>query len=384
MNIVILSTRYPYHKDMVHVFVKKLVEEWALMGHRCIVISPINRIKELIIKEEKHPYYERQEVTKSVYVEVYRPFYTYIPYLKYKGVSLTKMFHRKAIEKTIDKIGLDIDFIYGHFFSIATEGWKYGKEHNIPLFVATGESVVTIPSKPCFDFTIEKYRSDLSGVIAVSTKNMNEASELGLIDKNKTKVFPNGANLDLFKRIDKHECRKRLNIPFDKFVIICVGQFIERKGQRRILQALDILGIENIKTIFIGKGTDDFDHSSILYKGTVTNTELPYYLNASDLFVLPTLHEGCCNAIIEALACGLPIVSSDLPFNHDVLNNENSILVNPNNVDEIARSIERVYDTPDLAADLAKKSYEQGQQLSIKTRSRGILDFIQKRIREHE
>lgn len=382
MNICILSTRYPYHNNMVHVFVKKLIEEWSMAGHHCVVISPVNRIKELIGNENHLPYFEKQEVSNGIFVDVYRPCYHSVPYLSFGGVSFSKWSRRKSIERTIEKTGLVFDFIYGHFFSIATEGWKYATTHNIPLFVATGESVVAIPAKPCRDFTIEKYRRDLCGVIAVSTKNMDEASELGIIDKAKTKVFPNGVNLDLFTKYDKTECRKRLGLPIEAFIIICVGQFIERKGQKRILQALDILKKEDIKTVFIGKGTDDFEHSSIIYKGSVLNTELPYYLNVADLFVLPTLHEGCCNAIIEALACGLPIISSDLAFNHDVLNDKNSIMVDPNNIDEIARGIERVYSSPELAKELAEQSYAQGQMLSIKSRSMGILSFIQEKIHE--
>ena len=382
MNICILSSRYPFRNNMVHVFVKKLVDEWAKCGHHCIVISPVSRLRILFHKEINLPYYERQEVGNGIYVDVYRPRYMHYPYLKYRGVPLTKCSRRKSIERTIRKTGLFFDFIYGHFFSIATEGWKYAIEHNIPLFVATGESVVTIPEKPCVDFSIEKYRKDLCGVIAVSTKNMEEASTLGIIAKSKTKVFPNGANLELFKKISKKECRERLNLPLDVFIVICVGQFIERKGQRRVLHAIEKLGKNDIKTIFIGKGNDDFEHPSILYKGPAKNTDLPFFLNAADLFVLPTLKEGCCNAIIEALACGLPIISSDLPFNHDVLNKDNSILVDPNNVDEIARGIEKIYSDPLLAEKIANKSFIQGQSLSITTRSKGILEFIQEKISE--
>ena len=367
---------------MVHVFVKKVVEEWAKAGHRCVVISPVSRIKMLLGKDLLMPYHEIQEVSPSIRVDVIRPRYIDFPYLRFQGVSLTQMSRRISIERAILKTQIDFDFIYAHFFPIATEGWRYAKIHGIPLFVATGESVVKIPSKPFRDFTVEAFRKDLCGVIAVSTKNKDEAASLGIIDKAKTKVFPNGANLELFKKHNKAECRNKLGLPRDAFIIICVGQFIERKGQRRVLQALDKLNKEDIKTIFIGKGTDDFKHPSILFKGTVINTELPYYLNASDLFVLPTLHEGCCNAIIEALACGLPIVSSDLPFNHDVLNDKNSIMVDPNNIDEIARGIEKVYGSPELAKDLAEHSYTQGQQLSIKSRSMSILSFIQEKILE--
>ena len=73
-------------------------------------------------------------------------------------------------------------------------------------------------------------------------------------------VFPNGTNLEIFHKMDRLQCRKKLNLPTNKFIIICVGQFIERKGQKRILEAINLLGNKDIKTIFIGKGDDDFEH----------------------------------------------------------------------------------------------------------------------------
>lgn len=64
-----------------------------------------------------------------------------------------------------------------------------------------------------------------------------------------------------------------------------------------------------------------------------------YYLNAADFFVLPTLAEGCCNAIIEALACGLPVISSNLPFNDDILDENNSIKINPMDIQALRESM---------------------------------------------
>ena len=173
-------------------------------------------------------------------------------------------------------------------------------------------------------------------------------------------------------------------MPTNKFIIICVGQFIERKGQKRILEAINLLGNKDIKTIFIGKGDDDFEHESIIFKGTVKNVDLPYYLNAADVFVLPTRKEGCCNAIIEALACGLPIVSSDKPFNYDVLNGENSILVNPDDINEISTAISNLHENRGLREDIAQKSLETGEKLSVGRRATNIIDFMRKKIQVRE
>lgn len=96
----------------------------------------------------------------------------------------------------------------------------------------------------------------------------------------------------------------------------------------------------------------------------------------SDVFVLPTLREGCCNAVVEAMACGLPIISSDLPFNWDVLNQTNSVLIDPYNIDEIADAINSFYEDSSKRALLSKGALSTAKDLTIEERSRKILKFI--------
>lgn len=367
---------------MTHVFVKKLVDEWVKMGHKCVVISPLSMFHVAAGKEFLAPKYEQQKVGQDAMVDVYRPRYYMIPKIKFLGVSLNGYFQQRCIEKKIAQVGVKFDAIYCHFFAMATEGWHYATKNRIPLFVATGESSITVLGKPCFSFTTEKMSNDLCGVVAVSSKNKEEAVRMGYAKEENAKVFPNGANLQLFFKMDKLQCRDHLGLPPDKFIIICVGQFVERKGQKRLLAALDKLNDASIKTVFIGKGEDQFEHESILFKGVVKNTELPYYLNAADAFVLPTRSEGCCNAIIEALACGLPVISSDRPFNYDVLNSQNSILIDPDNIDELADGIRKLVYNPNLCKDLADQSYMIGKKLSIVQRAENILTFMQDKIKE--
>lgn len=382
MNICILSHRYPYEGSMVHVFVKKLVDEWAKMGHRCIVISPLSIIHVLAGKEKVAPRIQVYSIGDGKEVVVYRPRYFTIPKMKCLGISLNGYIYQRCIEEAIQNTGLKFDVIYCHFFGMGVIGWHYADTHNIPFFIASGESTIMGISKPCLAFSLDKFRNTLSGVIAVSTKNKEEAIKKRLADESRIKVFPNGANLHIFKRLDKIECRKKLGFPLHQFIIICVGQFVERKGQKRILKALDILNNKEMNTIFVGKGEDNFEHDSILFKGVVENERLPEYLNAADLFVLPTQNEGCCNAIIEALACGLPVVSSDKSFNYDVLNSNNSILVDPDNIQEIALAIDSIFKNKDKRELMAQKAFEKGQSLSIDKRAERIMQFMQQKIDE--
>lgn len=96
----------------------------------------------------------------------------------------------------------------------------------------------------------------------------------------------------------------------------------------------------------------------------------------ADVFVLPTLAEGCCNAIIEAMACGLPIISSDLPFNDDILDDACSIRINPKSVNEIANAIQLLCGNPNLQNQMSKASLDKAASLTIENRAKKIVDFM--------
>jgi glycosyltransferase involved in cell wall biosynthesis len=190
-------------------------------------------------------------------------------------------------------------------------------------------------------------------------------------------VIPNAIDNKIFRLFDKHKCRKQFGISKDTFIVAFVGWFSERKGSRRVARALSLVNkVKPVYSFFIGEGTEDPVCPNILYKGKVKHDEIPIYLNAADVFVLPTQHEGCCNAIIEAMACGLPIISSDLPFNYDVLNHHNSILINPNNVENIKTAIMSLVMDEKLKNELSKGALETSSHLSITDRAITIISFF--------
>jgi hypothetical protein len=102
-----------------------------------------------------------------------------------------------------------------------------------------------------------------------------------------------------------------------------------------------------------------------LFKGRLPHALVPEYLSCSDVFVLPTLAEGCSNAIVEAMACGLPIISSNLPFNTDILDESNAILIDPMKVEEIAKAIQVLRLNAKIKEKYIENSIEKVKRLSI-------------------
>jgi glycosyltransferase involved in cell wall biosynthesis len=130
---------------------------------------------------------------------------------------------------------------------------------------------------------------------------------------------------------------------------VYTGAFNHDKGVLRVQEAA--LQIPELKMIYIGGGKDEPEGNNILFKGRVAHDKVPLYLSAADFFVLPTLAEGCCNAIIEAMACGLPIISSIGAYNDDILSDEYSIRVDPNDVAAISSAMKMLTDDKDKTGD---------------------------------
>ena len=372
MNFLVLTPDYPDKRRAVFSFVKQLVDEMARQGHSIQVIAPYSISHNNRFCESKSEYQ-----VESGKVIVYRPLYVSVSNIKVGSISLTEIAKRLAYRKGLNSLEEEPDVVYGHFWDSAYMGFNYAQSKGVPLFVATGESAIEFrcdsPQKKAFcDY--------VSGVICVSSKNRDESIKLGLTIPDKCVVVPNAINSNLFKKMDKDDCRKFLGFPNDAFIVSFVGWFSERKGSKRVSEAISrITEGEAVYSIFIGEGAEEPDCQNILFKGKLSHEAIPKYLNAADVFVLPTLQEGCCNAIIEAMACGLPIISSNLQFNWDVLNETNSIMVDPINIEEISQAIMTLRRNKELRKKLSDSALKTAESLTIDKRTAVIVGFLKNR-----
>lgn len=370
MNVCFITIDYPDEKRSVFPFVKQLVDEIANQGHICQVVAPYSITK----NKRLHKFKEKNKKGNGEII-VYRPNYMSFSRFKVGNVSLTSFFHQKAVDYALKCLEYKPDVIYGHFWCSGLEGFKFAHRNNIPLFVATGESNI----RSLFDCS-EKYAefyNYVKGVICVSTKNKQESINLGLTTEEKCVVIPNAIDSNKFKLQNKIECRKKLNISSSDFVVAFVGSFIERKGTCRVSDAITKLGDNSIRSIFIGAGDQNPNCNGIIFKGKLQHDQITTYLNAADVFVLPTLAEGCCNAIIEAMACGLPIISSNLPFNWDILNEDNSIMIDPLNIDEIANAILQLKNDKKKRNLMSISSKLTADELKIEIRANKIISLME-------
>ena len=377
MDILIVSPSFPTPKTIDFIFVDQLCRALAELGHKVVVIAPQSVTKCLVRRIPIMPRHSQYKTEKGAVIELYRPYMVSLSNSRF--AKLFKNSFKNAVGRAFRKMKRKPDVCYGHFWSSIFSLYPCAKEERIPLFGASGEENVGYYVH-MNDSYKEELRRYMSGVISVSSKNQQECFDLRLVDKEKSVVIPNAINQKLFCKMDKGECRKELGIKDEDFVVAFVGQFVPRKGTLRLNDALKRIGDSHIKAVFVGSGSDNPDYEGIIYKGLMAHDTIPKWLNASDVFVLPTENEGCCNAIIEALACGLPVISTDAPFNYDILNERNSIMINCHSIDAIVDSILRLKSDKEMLKKLSEGALVTAAGLYIEKRAARIVSFIQSKI----
>lgn len=363
-NITVITYGYPNASSpTASPFVKELVEQWKRMGVNVSVINPLfgkaYRIcRDKVVDGVFHPKYLEYQVLKV------------IPLLRPLQKRLRNKSFQRAIERVLPK---NTDILYAHFLNAGYAAAKISEKYGYPAFCAYGESSLW-SIKDMNIHEVQMTMENIKGFVSVSTDNKRELVEAGIAKAENVTVFPNGVDHMLFYQHDKQKCREELGFPQDEVIGIFVGSLIDRKGPLRVNEATR--GIENLKMIYIGSGEQVPQNDNILHCGRVLHDDIPRYLSAADFFILPTLAEGCCNAIIEAMACGLPIISSKGEFNDDILDDSYSIRVDPKNIEEIHAGIKILCDDFQRREEMSKAASLYAQEFSIQKRATKLLKYV--------
>lgn len=188
----------------------------------------------------------------------------------------------------------------------------------------------------------------------------------------KITVFPWGIDLSLFKQEKTPGCRNKLGIPPGMFVIIFNRYLEEVYGVKCLLEAFNefsknkndvmllIVSDGSLKTETVKYIEEKGLNKKIRMVGRVPNAQLPAILNCADVYISTSLSDGTSLSLLEAMACGLGVIVTDVPAIKEWISGENGILVGINNSAEITEAMEKYY----LNRNLIKLHSDNNMQIA--------------------
>lgn len=385
-KVLFIVTCYPSPAEPTSgAFVMEIVHGFARQGVHCMVFQPVPWPRSC--DRKGFPFHTVVNTASGGKVEVVRPAYWSLPIVAWGaklGVFNPNLLKFQSficsVEQELKKRMFSPHAVYGHFLYFGGgAAIDIGKRLNIPSFVGVGEGELW--SVEPFGFKYAKaHLSCATGMIPnASHLSRKLARELDISEKT-MRSYPNGVNLHEFRPINRGKARQELGLPQNAFIVCGVGSFLNKKGLNRVGQAID--GLNGVVGIFAGYGPEPPVGKQVLWAKRVPHDQLPVMLSACDVFVLPTLIEGCCNAIIEAMACGLPIVSSNSEYTEDLLNDTCALRVDPLDVGAIRAAIVTLRDNPEVRQRMASAALRHAQNFDIDVRAKHVLDFMRESYRK--
>jgi teichuronic acid biosynthesis glycosyltransferase TuaC len=261
------------------------------------------------------------------------------------------------------------DLIFSFF--LYPEGFaalKIGKALSVPVVARSmGSDINRIGDRISAMHTRTVLReSDF--LVMVSGDLRNKAVAMGATPE-KIRTIVNGCDTSVFHPGDRVEARKKLQIGAAVEAVVYIGRMDVNKGLRELVEAAASLHAErpNLEVYLVGEGPDRpliegaiQAHNASAYIHALPGcapSEVAVWMAAADLVTLPSYMEGCPNVVLESLACGRPVVATQVGGIPEIMNDECGRLVPARDSSALAQALASVLDKPwDAAALSAHRS----------------------------
>jgi glycosyltransferase involved in cell wall biosynthesis len=232
-------------------------------------------------------------------------------------------------------------------------------------------------------------------VIAVAESLKSDAVALG-IPPERVRVIENGIDAGLFRPYDRMAARHALGLPEAAQILVSVGTLAPRKGFHLVIEALPALAerFPEIRFVIVGgagaEGAMEEElrrlserlgvAGRVIFAGPQKRADLAAWYSAADLSVLASAHEGCPNVVLEALACGTPVVATPVGSIPEILSHPDAGLLAERTVPAltagIAAALSRSWDREKVRARVADRTWQAvGLEVMEEIRSAVSPDF---------
>ena len=324
MKVLLFSSLYPSAVRPIHgIFVETRLRELLKTGQvQAKVVAPVPWFP---FEAKRFGEYAQFAATPRFEarngVEVHHPRYLLLPKV---GMNLAPYAMALGALRTVRRLqreGFDPDLIDAHYYY--PDGVAAGllaKWLGKPFVVtARGTDLNLIPQFPFPRKLILETAAQASASIGVCQALMDTLGELGA-DRRKLHTLRNGVDLQRFVPEDRAQARQRLGLPVDGRYLLSVGHLIERKGHHIAIEALSHL--PGVTLLIAGGGPEEGALKALAKRlgvaervrwvGVVPQTDLKWWYSAADVLALCSSREGWANVLLEAMACGTPVLATNI------------------------------------------------------------------------
>ncbi|MFA5404153.1 MAG: glycosyltransferase [Ignavibacteria bacterium] len=226
--------------------------------------------------------------------------------------------------------------------------------------------------------TVEQYLVQYTDCsICLTKSDLEIAKKIKIINPDKTSIVPNGINLNKYKNLQRKniDFLSKLNLNPGDFIVGNVSRFDFQKNQNLIVKAAARLigAYPGMKFVLVGDGKllesskklakELKVENNVLFIGEKLN--LIDFYSIFDVFVFPTFWEGMPYVLLEAMACRLPIICSDIPSLKEIVkDNYSALLINPYNEIELCDAIIKLYNDKKLMEEISSNAHEKVKNYS--------------------
>ncbi|MGB4623509.1 MAG: glycosyltransferase family 4 protein, partial [Candidatus Methanoculleus thermohydrogenotrophicum] len=317
-NLLVISNSFPNEDNtfVSGVFVKEQIKYLRHHFDNIYVVSPVAYGMERL-RKTRHFDYQFDNV------QVFFPKYINNPLFWHYGRSLWVDLEARAIMSLIKKEDLQFDLIHAHFtWPSGAVAVKLKQNYSVPAVITEHTSDTFMEAVETEDRVFINAWSKADKIIRVKKSDTSAFGRVNIPLQNVIPI-PNGYDSKKFHPVDTQKCRAVLNLPPDKKLILNVGNlYDEVKGHEFLIEAISKIVVkrEDLLCVIVGSGKlrsslERQIHSlgledHVVLAGGKPHDEIPLWMNACDLFVLPSLSESFGVVQVEAMACGKPVVAT--------------------------------------------------------------------------
>jgi teichuronic acid biosynthesis glycosyltransferase TuaC len=240
-----------------------------------------------------------------------------------------------------------LDLIQAEYIPHSSLIPAYFRSQNIPLVLKFhGDDARIFPFKNRFNLDLTRSMLKRAAHVITASEEMRQILIAIGADSSQVTAIHTGVDTDFFTSLSKENCRQELKIRFDDTIFLFAGRLHPTKGIGELIQVAH--RCPHLTFVFVGPGKIPEHPRNCIFTGVKNHNDVRTWLNAADCLILPTYTEAVPTSVMEAFACGIPAITTDVGGCPEIVEQgKNGLMVPVRDIDALQSAVMWMNTHPD-------------------------------------